>query len=83
MRKGWVHADLVPASSAASAGSQVGADWVVRFDAFGGNAYTSAASISLLESKLQTAKQWHDLLQQRDRQLEKSHTYLTRVSSPP
>ncbi|GAC72856.1 COP9 signalosome, subunit CSN3 [Moesziomyces antarcticus T-34] len=78
VRKGWVHADLVPASSAASAGSQVGADWVVRFDAFGGNAYTSAASISLLESKLQTAKQWHDLLQQRDRQLERSHTYLTR-----
>lgn len=53
-------------------------DWIVNFDAFGGNSYTSASSISLLEDKIRTAKQWQTLLQQRDRQLEKSHAYLTR-----
>lgn len=79
MRKGWIHASLTPPPSAPSTtpGTVTG-DWVVQFDTFGGDAYTSTASVSLLEDKIRTAKQWQTLLQQRDRQVEKSHAYLTR-----
>lgn len=51
---------------------------MIRFDTYGGDAYTSTTTISLLEDKIRTAKQWQTLLQQRDRQVEKSQAYLTR-----
>ena len=51
---------------------------MVSFDTFGGNSYTTPSSISLLEEKIRTAKQWQTLLQQRDREVEKSSGYLTR-----
>ncbi|CDW96913.1 hypothetical protein [Sporisorium scitamineum] len=79
VRKGWIHASLAPPPYAPSAApGAVNGDWVVKFDTFGGDSYTSTTSISLLENKIQTAKQWQTLLQQRDRQVEKSHAYLTR-----
>ncbi|SJX60996.1 related to cop9 complex subunit 3 [Sporisorium reilianum f. sp. reilianum] len=79
VRKRWIHASLSPPPSAPSASADaVNGDWVVRFDTFGGDAYTSTTSIALLEDKIRTAKQWQTLLQQRDRQVEKSQAYLTR-----
>ncbi|GAC99039.1 potential transcriptional repressor subunit [Pseudozyma hubeiensis SY62] len=80
VRKGWIHATLSPPPSTSSAAAGVvNGDWVVNFDTFGGESYTSTSSISLLEDKIRTAKQWQTLLQQRDRQIEKSHAYLTRL----
>lgn len=79
IRKGWIHATLSPPPSASSASTVTG-DWIVKFDPYGGDAYTSANSISLLKNKIKTAKQYQALLQQRDRDIEKSHAYLTRVS---
>ena len=69
---------MTPTTSA----GEVAGDWVVSFDPFGGDSYTSSSSVALLEDKLKIAKQWQMLLQQRDRQLEKSHAYLIRVSAP-
>lgn len=69
---------MTPTTSA----GEVAGDWVVSFDPFGGDSYTSSSSVALLEDKLKIAKQWQMLLQQRDRQLEKSHGYLIRVSLP-
>ncbi|KAJ1032452.1 hypothetical protein NDA16_000476 [Ustilago loliicola] len=77
IRKGWIHATLSPPPSASSASTVTG-DWIVKFDPYGGDAYTSANSISLLKNKIKTAKQYQALLQQRDRDIEKSHAYLTR-----
>ncbi|SYW74792.1 related to cop9 complex subunit 3 [Ustilago bromivora] len=79
VRNGWVHATLSPPPGGSSSSNTVTSDWVVNFDPFGGDAYTSAASISLLEGKIKTAKQYQTLLQQRDRDIEKSHAYLTRT----
>lgn len=81
VRNGWVHATLSPPPGGSSSSNTVTGDWVVNFDPFGGDAYTSATSISLLEGKIKTAKQYQTLLQQRDRDIEKSHAYLTRVST--
>ncbi|CCF54863.1 hypothetical protein NDA11_004934 [Ustilago hordei] len=78
VRNGWVHATLSPPPGGSSSSNTVTGDWVVNFDPFGGDAYTSATSISLLEGKIKTAKQYQTLLQQRDRDIEKSHAYLTR-----
>ncbi|TKY85200.1 hypothetical protein EX895_006280 [Sporisorium graminicola] len=79
VRKGWIHANLAPpASTPSTAPDAVSGDWVIRFDTYGGDAYTSTTTISLLEDKIRTAKQWQTLLQQRDRQVEKSQAYLTR-----
>ncbi|EST10135.1 hypothetical protein PSEUBRA_000547 [Kalmanozyma brasiliensis GHG001] len=75
VRKGWIYATLSPPRGASGA---VNGDWVVHFDSFGGDSFTSTSSISLLEDKIRTAKQWQALLQERDRQIQKSPAYLTR-----
>ncbi len=77
VRKGWIHATLSPPRGASG---NVNGDWVVHFDSFGGDTYTSASSIAMLEDKIRAAKQWQTLLQERDRQVEKSRAYLMRVS---
>ncbi|SPO22793.1 related to cop9 complex subunit 3 [Ustilago trichophora] len=77
VRKGWVQATLTPPTSSAGSTAVTG-EWVVKFDPFGGDSYISTSSVSLLEDKIRTAKQWQNLLQQRDRQLEKSPAYLMR-----
>lgn len=76
VRKGWLHATIVPPPSGDA--REVTGEWVVNFDSFGGDSYSSLASINVLEDKIKTAKQWQVLLQQRDRELEKSTTYLAR-----
>lgn len=75
-RKGWIHATLTPPTNASA--NEPGGDWIVHFDPFGGDSYTSSSSIKLLDEKINTARQWQGLLQERDRQLEKSTAYLLR-----
>ncbi|SNX82295.1 related to cop9 complex subunit 3 [Melanopsichium pennsylvanicum] len=77
VRKGWIQASLIPPSNSTSEKGP-SADWVIAFDTFGGDAYTSTACISLLEDKIRTAKEWQTLLVKRDRDVEASQAYLTR-----